>query len=492
MHVESRATVTVCGGARGGGKTHGTLMRPVFKGAGGMGALDDPDFTGMLFRREKERLRGPGRLWDCAKTFYRQLGANTNENHMSLKFPSGAQIKLDGLKYEDDTEKHRGAAYCWIGLEEGTEFTESQFHDLLRCNRPANGCEIEPWIDITCNPNPDSWLLELIRWWIWPEDHPRGGFPRSDRAGKLRWMTFDGDQRVWIDQIFQGNPADWRDEDGNPGISVTYIPSTVDDNPALLETDPTYRSKLMSQRYVQVQRDRWGNWFAADSRGFFARGRLRWVDPHEAPEVAHRLWYWDLAATHRDKSTGRNMTAGVLAAHYVCPTCHGWRWIDPQTPCGACNLDPVTHEAFEATVDIHEPRRILLLYRLVTGELGPGDVQQLVRRCATETGVDVPIYLEEESAGSGLTTTDVFTRRVMPDFEVYGDKPQGKKEVRANDLAALAEFGLVWVVVDQSTQLQWQQAFRDFPGSGRDIIDATTGAERALWSHEWPPELFWS
>ena len=63
---------------------------------------------------------------------------------------------------------------------------------MLTRNRST--CGVTPYIRATCNPDPDSWVAELIDWWI-GED----GYPIPERQGKLRYFMIDRDQYIWGD-----------------------------------------------------------------------------------------------------------------------------------------------------------------------------------------------------------------------------------------------------------------------------------------------------
>lgn len=478
--VQSGADITLMGGARGGGKTFGSLMRPIFRTDAhlptGEGALADPSFTGLVLRRRREDLVGPGKLWETAKQFYAPLNPHVDNVKLELKFPSGAHLKFGGVQHEDDTEKYRGGAFTWILLEEATQFTKSQFLDLMRCNRPHMGCRVKPWMDLTANPD-DCWLLELVDEYLYPESHDKDGYPDPDQAGVVRHVAYHDDQFRYVD-------ADWVDEEGNPPQTFCFIPSTVDDNPALLEVDPGYASKLHAQSYVQIQRDRWGNWRAKSTGGFFGRARVRWMP--RATYDTQRLAAWDLAATKREQPEGRNATAGVLVGYLTCPTCDGWRYTEPDKPC-ECNVDPRGNAIVPA---VDEPEQALILLDAVVGEVGPSELQALMRTKADEWGVEVPHYVEEETAASGKITTDTIDRVWLQGYQVYGDKPSGTKMVRAGEIQRLGERNLLWVVADPSYQLEVNRSLRDFPGGGRDLVDAWSAGELALRTHNWNDGFF--
>jgi hypothetical protein len=475
----ARSDITLMGGARGGGKTFGALMRPLFRQDAHvanlpLGALEDPLFTGLILRRRREDLIGPGKLWETAKQFYAPMEPRIDNVKLEMKFPSGAHIKFAGVQHETDTEKYRGGAFTWILLEEGTQFTKEQFLDLMRCNRPHMGCKVKPWMDITANPD-ECWLLELVDWYLLPE--PKPGTPDPDKACRQRHVAYHDDKFSHVDES-------WRDPEGNEPQTFCFVPSTVDDNPALLEVDPGYASKLHAQSYVQVQRDRWGDWRAASVGGFFGSVRLRWM-PRATYDV-RKLAAWDLAATKRERPEGRNATSGVLVASIVCDVCHGWRYVGPDDPC-ECNQDG----AGRAIVGpVEDPETALILLDATVQEVGPRELQDLMRAKADEWGAVVPHYVEEETAASGKITTATISDVWLRGFQVYGDKPSGTKLVRAGELQRLGERGLLWVVADPSFQLEVNRSLRDFPGGGRDLIDAWSAGELALRSHNWGDGFF--
>ena len=47
-----------------------------------------------------------------------------------------------------------------------------------------------PYIRATCNPDADSWVADLLQWWIDQDT----GFPIPERAGKVRWFIRSGDE----------------------------------------------------------------------------------------------------------------------------------------------------------------------------------------------------------------------------------------------------------------------------------------------------------
>ena len=159
-------------------------------------------------------------------------------------------------------------------------------------------CGVRPYIRATCNPDADSWVAEFLAWWIDPET----GLPIPARAGVLRYYVRIAGRIAWADQpedLMQHLPPP---EDLPPGvdpprpISVTFIPASVFDNPALLRVNPEYLAWLLSLPLLESERLLGGNWKIRPAAGlYFKREWCAVVD--QVPADLDIVRYWDLAAT---------------------------------------------------------------------------------------------------------------------------------------------------------------------------------------------------
>lgn len=140
-------------------------------------------------------------------------------------------------------------------FDEITHFSEQQFWYMLSRNR--SGCGVRPYIRATCNPDADSWVANLIAWWI----NPDTGYAIPERSGKLRWFIRLGEKLIWADEpkelaIFTdpitGKPI--------PPKSLTFIPSSLADNKILALADPGYIANLLALPIVERERLLNGNW----------------------------------------------------------------------------------------------------------------------------------------------------------------------------------------------------------------------------------------
>nr|WP_234841454.1 terminase family protein [Sinorhizobium meliloti] len=72
-----------------------------------------------------------------------------------------------------------------------THFSAKQFWYMVSRNRSMSG--VRPYTRATCNPDADSWVAELIRWWIDQDT----GLPIPERAGVLRWFVRSDSPQTW-------------------------------------------------------------------------------------------------------------------------------------------------------------------------------------------------------------------------------------------------------------------------------------------------------
>lgn len=254
--LSSPADIAIGGGAAGAGKSYALLMEP-------LRFVNYADFSSVFFRRTYPEIMNPGGLWDTATRLYPDVGARPSD--MDWRFRSGAKVVFRHLQRESDIYSWQGTQIPLIGFDELTHFTAPQFWYLLSRNRNPHPNGIRPYIRATCNPDPDSFVAELVEWFIdQDEQSPRYGYPIPERCGRLRYFTRDGDALVWGDteaevigkapHLFTGELAGTRPK------SLTFIPGDIYSNKALLSSDPGYLANLMAQSEEEKERLLRGNW----------------------------------------------------------------------------------------------------------------------------------------------------------------------------------------------------------------------------------------
>lgn len=409
------ADIAIYGGAAGGGKTWALLIEPLRH-------IRNPNFSAVIFRRNYPQVTNPGGLWDESESIYPLLGAVANKSDMKWSFPSGAVVRFAHMQHDNDRYSWQGSQVPLICFDELTHFSQGQFLYMLSRNRSTSG--VRPYMRATTNPDADSWVKDFIGPWV---DPGHADFPA--RPGELRYFTQESGKLVWVDRA-------WRDEMGQPGRSVTFIPARVTDNQALLRHNPEYLSNLRALPYVEQQRLLHGDWSVRPEAGkVFNRAWFAVVEA--APAGGRRVRFWDMAATAK-KSAGDDpdYTVGLLL-----------RQVD-----GRFYVEDVRRERAPAP-----------------------EVERLILHTAQQDGAGVMVGWEIEPGSSGQMVASRLVKMLVG-YQARGDKPTGDKVQRAGPAAAQSLAGNILLVRGawNGDLLSELHGFPDL--SHDDQVDALSGA----------------
>lgn len=237
------------GGAAGGGKSAALL-------AGALQYVEVPQYAGLLLRRTYADLALPGALMDLAQQWLHGSGARWHQETKTWHFPSRAQIAFGHMEHEDDKYKYQGATFQFIGIDELTQFTETQFRYMFSRLRRARDSRIPLRMRTASNPGGEG------HDWV-----------------KARYIT--------------GNRL--------------FIPAKLSDNPhldreeyeeALNELDPVTRAQLLN-----------GDWAIRPAGGLFKREWFQILDI--APAEGRTVRWWDMASAKPRPGRDPDWTVGL-------------------------------------------------------------------------------------------------------------------------------------------------------------------------------------
>jgi len=424
--LSTPADIAIAGGAAGGGKTWSLLLEPIRHSGNGK-------FGAVIFRRTYPQIKNEGGLWDEAQELFRGLGAKANEQELEYRFPSGATVKFAHMQHVKDAYRWTGAQVPLLGFDQLEEFEERQFWYLLSRNRSARA-GVRPYVRATCNPVPDDdpvggWLNKLISWWIDPET----GYAIPERSGVIRWFVRLDETLHWADSreaLAKAYPE-------TRPKSITFVPATLADNPALENADPGYRANLMAMPLVDRERLLGGNWKIKPTAGLvFDRAWFNVVDALPT-DVVSWVRYWDKAGTQ----DGGKFSAGVRIGR--------------------------------------RSSGRFIVADVVKGQWSARNREAVIRQtAATDATLSAPVatWVEQEP-GSGGKESAENTVLNLAGYVIHSERVTGDKVTRAGPLSAQAEAGNVDVL-----QAPWTEGYlaemHRFDGvkGVMDQVDASSGA----------------
>ncbi len=297
-YLQSTAKILVCGGAAGAAKSYIGLMRH-------LRWCHDPDYRGFCIRKNSTAIMKEGGLFDEATALYRLYDPKIKIKLKDQKivFSSGASVSFS--HYEDDkaANLYQGLQLSNVFYDEAAHADEKHIWWLI--SRLRTKAKLNPSIWLSCNPDPDSYLFEWVKWWLYPEGHPQHGMPDPEKNGLVRYVLRVGGVMCWGDTpeeliLRYGKPGlSMNDERQVKPLSFQVLLGTVHDNPTLLEMQPEYLSNLESLPDVERRRLLLGDWTARQSSStFFQR---EWVEeildyPHEQ-DILETVRAYDFAGT---------------------------------------------------------------------------------------------------------------------------------------------------------------------------------------------------
>lgn len=397
----------------------------------------NPGFGAVFFRRNRTQITNEGGLWDESLNLYPAIGAEPLEYKLEWKFKSGASVGFHHLEHEKTVYNWQGSQIPLLCFDELTHFSAKQFWYMLSRNRSM--CGVRPYIRAGCNPDADSWVADLIAWWIDQDT----GLPIPERAGVIRYFVRVSDTIIWADRPGDLAEHTMLDEIGQrvpiPPKSLTFIPASVTDNKALMAADPGYLANLMALPMVDRERLLGGNWKIRPASGlYFKRSWCEVVDA--APAGLRFCRGWDLAATPKTESNDPDWTAGTKIG------------TDGKGRFFVCD-----HQ-FD--------------------QLSPDGVEKLIKNTASADGKAVEISIPQDPGAAGKAQAQRFVK-LLAGYRVHTSPETGDKVTRFGGFSAQAEAGNVYIVRGDWNE-RWCSTLENFPPEKNGVDDDADSTSRAF------------
>jgi hypothetical protein len=272
--LSTPADIALYGGAAGGGKTWALCLDELRN-------VRIRGYRSVIFRRTSPMITAGGGLKDETTQIFSGFGGKLVD--LEWRWPEfDSKIQLRHLQHEKNVDDYQSAQYAVIKFEEAAQFSANQFWYLL--SRLRTKCGIRPYMRMTCNPDPDSFLAPIVKsFWVDPET----GYPIQERSGQLRYFVRLNNEILWgespqdLAKRYGANPAHAK--------SFTFIPAKLSDNKALLAAQPDYEANLAAQDEANRLKLLGGNWNArAVGDVFKSISQCPW--PENDPTFKPRAW----------------------------------------------------------------------------------------------------------------------------------------------------------------------------------------------------------
>jgi len=388
------------GGAAGGGKSDALLMD-------GLQNVDVKGYAGIIFRKNYSDLVKPGALIDRAKEWLLQYDDvkwvekerrfNFNERygpHSDIR----SILQFGYLENDNDRFNYQGGEYQYIGFDELTHISEVCYRYMFSRLRRLKSAKVPLKVRSASNP---------------PDD----------------------DSGVWVYHRFVDPKTKRR--------NAIFVPAGLDDNPYL--DVESYEESLEELDPVTRARLRDGNWEIRRKGNMFKREWFETVDV--VPNYRRRVRYWDLAATEKKKTRGRNnepdYTIGFLMS---------------------------------------EASGIYYIEDIIRFRAKPMAVEDTMRRTAVSDGHRTAIRQEQEPGSNSLILIDTLGRTTFKGFDYKGVPTSSTSKIlRANPVSSAAERGHIKIVRGCRNVEVFFNEIESFPGGMHDdMVDGFSGSYKAL------------
>ena len=256
--ITAEPTEVLFGGAAGGGKSYAQVIDAL------LFALKYAGSKQLILRRTFAEL-DKSIIRTVLAMYPRGIFTFNSSSHTG-KFNNGSIIDFGYLANENDVYQYQSAEYDVVRFDELTHFTENQYIYLISRVRGANN------------------------------------FPKRVKSS----TNPGGVGHVWVKKRFIEPAPPNTEFVGEDGVTKIFIPSLLDENYFLMETDPNYKKRLLALPDKERKALLYGDWNIFEGQYFDEFDeKVHVCEPFEIPKHWRR---------YRAIDYGLDMLAGVYVA----------------------------------------------------------------------------------------------------------------------------------------------------------------------------------
>lgn len=291
---------------------------------------------------------------------------------------------------------------------------------------------------ISCNPDPDSWLLPMIEWYLDEE-----GYPDPEKDGVVRYYIRRDGEFKWASTKKELIEKYSTPRKKARPISFTFISSNIYDNPPCMENNPEYVDLLEGMNHIDKARLLYGNWkVRPKGANYFKREDLQKAD--RIPQNALYCRAWDKASTSpNDINPYPDYTACIKMYKTEDNEFYITGEFDSQNFDGGDRGDPNVFGRFRCK---------------------PGKRDNIILRQAEHDGPDCRIIMPVDPGAHGLTEYQESSKKLaIKGFIVKKDvvAPQRSKLQKFLPLSASIENGIVYIVESTFNQATLDALYKE-------------------------------